>query len=103
MNRLKELRKEKGMTQKELGTIANVSDRSIGFYESGERDPDTETIKIFADFFNVSIDYLLGRTAQRRFETEHTAFHTTSVDGLDEADIAIVESLIKQLKEKHKK
>lgn len=62
MNRIKELRKEKGMTQAELAKILNVSDRSVGFYETGERDPDTETLNKLANFFDVSVDYLLGRT-----------------------------------------
>lgn len=62
MNNIRKLRKEKNLTQKELAKILNVSDRSVGFYETGERDPDTETLNKLANFFNVSIDYLLGRT-----------------------------------------
>lgn len=103
MNRLRELRKEKGLTQKELGKVANVSDRSVGFYESGERDPDTETVKIFADYFDVSIDYLLGRTTKRQYDTDTIAFHTVSVDGLDDDDIALVENLVESLMKKHEK
>lgn len=60
-NRIRELRLEKNLTQTELGKIINVSQRSVGFYETGDRDPDTDTLKQLADFFNVSIDYLLGR------------------------------------------
>lgn len=60
-NRIKSLRLKKGLTQEDLGKVINVSGRSIGFYESGQRDPDTNTLKTLADFFDVSIDYLLGR------------------------------------------
>lgn len=60
LNRIKELRKNKGLTQADLAKILNVSDRTIGFYENEERDPDTGTLKILSSFFNVSIDYLLG-------------------------------------------
>lgn len=60
MNKIRELRKNLGLTQADLAKILNVSDRSVGFYETGERDPDTNTLKKLADYFNVSIDYLLG-------------------------------------------
>lgn len=103
-SKIRALREELSLTQKELGDKLNISARVIGYYESGDRFPkDEEKLNEIADFFNVSVDYLIGRTEQKLYPIEHTAFHTTSVDGLDEADIAIVESLIKQLKEKHKK
>lgn len=60
-NRIKQLRIEKNLTQEQLGKVLNVSGRSVGFYESGDRDPDTTTLGKLADYFNVSIDYLLGR------------------------------------------
>lgn len=58
--RLKSLRKDKGLTQKELGHHFNLSQSSIAFYEKGEREPDFATLIKFADFFDVSTDYLLG-------------------------------------------
>ncbi|AGK96601.1 helix-turn-helix domain-containing protein [Clostridium pasteurianum] len=61
-NRIRELRKKKGLTQVDLAKLLNVSDRTIGFYENEQRDPDTTTLKKLADFFDVTIDYLLGRT-----------------------------------------
>lgn len=61
MNRIRDLRKERSLTQAELGSVLKVSSRTIGFYETGERDPDTDTLRKLADFFGVSIDYLLGR------------------------------------------
>ncbi|WP_039652405.1 helix-turn-helix domain-containing protein [Clostridium tyrobutyricum] len=62
-DRLRYLREEKGVTQKELGNFINVSDRVVGYYESNDRFPkDEKTLKKIADYFNVSIDYLLGRT-----------------------------------------
>ena len=101
LKRLKELRKERNLTQRELGAIVNSSDRSIGFYETGERDPDTQTLDKLANFFDVSVDYLLGRTSTRNYNTSITAFHAT--DDLDEEDIELVNNLIERLKEKHKK
>lgn len=58
--RLQSLRKEKGLTQKDIADILKVAPSTIGMYEQGRRDPDTDTIRLLAEFFNVSIDYLLG-------------------------------------------
>lgn len=64
--RLKELRDEKGITQKELGKIINISDRVIGYYEANNRFPKDEyVLKKLADFFEVSIDYLVDHTSNR--------------------------------------
>ena len=60
--RLKELRKKKGISQLRLATELNTTQNTISRYETGEREPGiAELIKI-ADYFNVSVDYLLGRT-----------------------------------------
>lgn len=60
--RLKTLRNEKNLTQEELGKKINVTKVSISGYENNNRSPDTETLQNIADFFDVSVDYLLGRT-----------------------------------------
>ncbi|GMQ58955.1 hypothetical protein AN1V17_33520 [Vallitalea sediminicola] len=60
-DRLKKLRIDKEITQKELGEIIGISDRVIGYYESNNRFPkDEDTLKRISKYFNVSIDYLLG-------------------------------------------
>ncbi|MBM7623748.1 transcriptional regulator with XRE-family HTH domain [Sporohalobacter salinus] len=64
--RLKKLRNEKGVYQKELAKIIGVSRPTITQYESGQRKPDHETLSKIADYFDVSIDYLLGRTDERK-------------------------------------
>jgi HTH-type transcriptional regulator, competence development regulator len=61
-DRLRRLRLEKKLTQEELGKKINVTKVSISGYENGNRTPDTETLQKLADFFNVTTDYLLGRT-----------------------------------------
>lgn len=58
-NKLKRLRENKNLLQKELANIIGISLSSISMYERGERQPDNETLKKFSKFFNVSIDYLL--------------------------------------------
>ena len=60
--RLKSLRKEKGISQLKLALDLNISQNSISRYETGEREADYRTLILIADYFNVSVDYLLGRT-----------------------------------------
>ena len=60
--RLKELRKKTQLTQSEFARRFNISNGAIGNWESGKRQPDSETLSAIADFFHVSVDYLLGRT-----------------------------------------
>ena len=50
------------MSQVALAMALNMSQNSISRYETGEREADYKTLIAFADFFNVSIDFLLGRT-----------------------------------------
>ena len=63
--RLKELRKEKNISQLKLSFELHLNQNSISRYETGEREADYETLKKIADYFNVSLDYLLGRTDKR--------------------------------------
>ena len=60
MNRLKELRKEKKLTQKELADKINVSKITVLRWENGERVPKSDKAQQLADFFGVSVGYLLG-------------------------------------------
>ena len=61
-NRIKELRKNRGYTQVSLQMQTGIEQALLSKYENGERVPPTETLIRLADFFNVSIDYMLGRT-----------------------------------------
>ncbi|MBP3446296.1 MAG: helix-turn-helix transcriptional regulator [Clostridia bacterium] len=60
--RLKALRKSKGITQIALQMQTGIEQALISKFESGERIPPTETLVMLADFYNVSIDYILCRT-----------------------------------------
>lgn len=60
--RLKELRKARGVSQLKLAMDLNINRTNISRYESGVREADYSTLIKFADYFNVSIDYLLERT-----------------------------------------
>lgn len=59
---LKELRKSKNITQKQLAKGISASERGIQQYELGERKPTYDMLIALADYFDVSIDYLVGRT-----------------------------------------
>ncbi len=61
-NRLKELRKAKGMTQVSLQMQTGIEQALLSKFESGDRVPPTETLLRLAEFYNVSIDYILCRT-----------------------------------------
>ena len=64
--RLKEVRKAKGLSQLKLALDLNTNQNTISRYESGQREPGlTELVKI-ADYFDVSVDYLLERTDNPR-------------------------------------
>lgn len=60
--RLKELRTAKNFTQKEMATILNITERQFQGYEIGKTTPRFHTLLFIADYFNVSLDYLVGRT-----------------------------------------
>lgn len=62
MIRLKELRKAMGISQLKLAMDLNMNQNSISRYENLTHEADYKTLIMFADYFNVSIDYLLGRT-----------------------------------------
>ena len=63
--RLKKLRTEKKISQLKLAIDLNMNQNTISRYENMEREADYETLIKFADYFNVSLDYLLGRTEKR--------------------------------------
>lgn len=60
--RLKELRKKKGISQLRLATELHTTQNTISRYETGEREPGIDELIKIADYFNVSVDYLIGRT-----------------------------------------
>jgi transcriptional regulator with XRE-family HTH domain len=60
--KIKSLRLEKKLTQEELGNILGLGKSSISMYENDKMSPDDDIKNKIADYFNVSIDYLLGRT-----------------------------------------
>lgn len=65
MENLKLLRKERKLTLKELASRMGVAESTLSLYENGKRKPDFDTLNKFAEYFGVSVDYLLGRSVTR--------------------------------------
>ena len=74
MNNIRQLRIEKGITQEQLGQVLNVQKSAISKYELGRTQPSTDILEKLADYFEVSIDYLLGKTNFRN-HIETIALH----------------------------
>lgn len=66
-DRIKQLRKEYGLTQNELSKILSMTQRSYSRFETGEIFPTELMLNKIADVFNVSTDYLVGRTNLKRY------------------------------------
>lgn len=58
---LRRLRDEKGVNQKDVAEFLKISRQAYSYYELGKRDPSNETLRMLSEYFNVSIDYLLGQ------------------------------------------
>lgn len=70
MNRLKELRKEANATQADMAKILGVTVSAYGNYELGQREPTIEFLCKLADYFNVSVDYLIGHETKKNLIME---------------------------------
>lgn len=60
------LRKRKGLSQQELANTLKISRSAIGMYETGKREPDLETLEVFADFYNVDMNTLTGKAPVKK-------------------------------------
>lgn len=60
--RLRELRNERGVSQQELGKLVNMSKMAVSHWESGHSEPSISQLVLLSDFFEVTVDYLIGKT-----------------------------------------
>ena len=63
--RMKSLRKDRGLTQKQVADFLAINMRTYQYYEADDHRPDIETLMALADFYGVTIDYLVGRTDRK--------------------------------------
>lgn len=66
LKNLRKLREEKGVTQKQLADVISVSQQSINKYENHNIEPDIDTLIKMADYFETSVDYIVGHSKIRR-------------------------------------
>jgi len=85
MNRIRELRKQMDMTQRELAKYLKVADSTLSYWEMGRYEPDNEALMKLSGFFRVPVDYILGGdftkwdiTGSDMFVSESKAVYTTN-------------------------
>ncbi|MBN1042542.1 XRE family transcriptional regulator [Clostridium botulinum] len=104
--RLKELRSEKGVVQKDVASFLNITTSAYGFYEQGKRIPDTEIMIKLSNYFNVSLDYLLGKTDIRNYTEDSNvtiSLHSdTDYDDLPDEARKEINNFIEYVKQKYK-
>lgn len=85
--RLRFMRENKKMTQKDISKKFKLAESTISMYERGEREPSLDLVEQFADFFNVSIDYLSGRSDS---PVEYTTSEKSFLDDLQLTDDELI-------------
>lgn len=91
--RIKEMRRANGLTQKELGEKLNLLNSTISNYENGRSSPDVNTLYALSSVLNCSVDYLLGKT--------DAVHEVVSEDGRDAVDNEeMVQEIMRLLKSK---
>jgi transcriptional regulator with XRE-family HTH domain len=92
--RLKALRLEKGLSQSELGRLVSLKSQTISHYETGYRSPSVVTINHLCEIFNVTSDYLLGRSQYRQYPATDThAIVRRLIDDIHDATSRASENL----------
>ncbi len=89
-SKLKRLRTQAGLTQKQLGSQLGVTKSVVSFYELQERSPSPDVLIKLSQIFHVSTDYLLGLEMGKSID----------VSGLSEEDVALVRAIVNRLQRK---
>ena len=103
--RLKALRLEVNLTQKEAAEKIGISQQAYADWEKGKKNPTQERLSILADLFNVSTDYLLGHSDNRTIEEDELSevemlFRATSLDMTEEEKAIFKQELLDFMKER---
>lgn len=107
--RLRNLRDELKISGEELGNILNVGKSTISMWENGKNMPTAAMIQKLADYFQVSTDYLLGKSDIRNINNENEDYRIAFDDiGKDYAELEdsekdMIKTMIKAFKDKHQK
>lgn len=100
MNRLKEIRERKGITQKQVAEFLGRGVTTYANYETGRRDMDTETLVMLAEYFEVTTDYILGRGREEELKAKA---NEKELDGLLLKEATRIAELIQSLPSLRKK
>lgn len=100
--RLKELREERGYFQKFVADKLGIRSNTLSGYENGTRMPDPAMLTKIADLYNVSVDYLLGRTAIRHLEDIAAHRSDDILDSLPDEALKEIENFKEFIKSKYK-
>lgn len=103
MNRLKELREERELNQSDIAKKLNISTAAYSYYENEKRDIPTNVLKLLSEFFNCTIDYLLGKTNIRNIEDEFKFAYHKETEGLSENEIKEALEFYKMVKNRKNK
>lgn len=100
--RLKELRKEKNLTQEQLAEIFKVTQVTISKYERNFTETDITTLFKFADFFDVTTDYLLGKSDLKHGnKSDKQNLHFFEKDNLTKEDMDYLNMMIETMKKRN--
>jgi len=92
MNRLKELREERGWTQRQTAMKAGLAPTTYHNYEREIREPDQETLIKLANVFRVSVDYLIGKSKSKISMDDYSQYMRDAIDVQDDDDALLEET-----------
>lgn len=99
--RLKELRVERGLTQQQIADEIKCTRQAYSRYELGEREPDYETLIMFAKFYDVTTDYILGLSDKKNEVTperlDNLGYDLFALENLSDKDIEIIKNTLQVL------
>ncbi len=102
---LKKLRTEQGVSQQALASAIGISQQSVNKYENHSVEPDITTLISIADYFNVTVDYLVGRTEEKNDDVSLTPAEIAllrSYKGLSVKEKTCIDTIIKVFKDNKK-
>lgn len=93
-HRIAKLRNDQCLTQEELASKVGITRSALSHYENNRREPDYETIQKFADFFQVTIDFLMGRSDDRSHPSPMDQDVQDFISQLELSDEAVMEKFV---------
>ncbi|EST12072.1 helix-turn-helix domain-containing protein [Sporolactobacillus laevolacticus] len=102
-DRLKELRELRGLTQKEVASRFGITNFQLSRYETGKANPDPDLIAKFAEYYEVTSDYLLGLSVKKNPEKQPEGRFFYDLDSASQEDLDELENYFKFMQERKKR